>query len=199
MATMKYLTEKEEKHLLKTVREIKGLRAERDRMIVELLLGTGLRASELVGLDVGDVRGKEKLFVRPEIAKGKKGRFIPVSVDLQRRVKSFMALKLAGKESIRDDAPLFMSRNDQRLSKRSLQELVEKAMLRAGLTTTEDGQVVPLYSTHSLRHTCFKRMQERGVQMTTIQKIAGHATVASTGIYTEATWEEMVDAVEARG
>lgn len=196
---MKHLTEKEEKSLLKSIREIKGDKAERDRMIIELLLGTGLRAAELVGLNVGDIRGLEKLFVRQEIAKGSKGRFVPISTDLQRRVKTFMALKLKGKESIRDEAPLFVSRLHRRLSKRSLQELVEHWMIRSGLTTTEAGRLVALYSTHSLRHTCFKRMQERGVAMTTIQKIAGHATLASTGIYTEATWVEMMDAVEARG
>jgi len=196
---MKYLTEREEKQLLKTVREIKGHKAERDRMIIELILGTGLRAAELVGLNVGDVRGSEKLFVRNEIAKGKKGRFIPISSDLQRRIKAFMALKLAGKESIRDDAPLFVSRLDQRLSKRSLQELVEGWMIKAELTTTKGGQVVALYATHSLRHTFAKRMLDRGVALTTIQKLLGHASLASTGIYTEASWEEMADAVEARG
>lgn len=196
---MKYLTEKEEKALLKTVREIKGQKAARDLVMIELLLATGLRAQELVGLNVGDVRGKEKLHVRKEIAKGSKERFIPVCVDAQKMLKSFVKDKLSWGESIRDDAPLFVSRLEQRISKRSLQEAIEGWMIRAGLTTTEAGKVVALYSVHSLRHTCLKRMQERGVAMTTIQKIAGHATLASTGIYTEATWDEMVDAMEARG
>ena len=66
---MKYLTEKEEKALLKAVREVRGWRAERDMAAIELLLGTGLRATELVGLNVGDVRGKEKLHIRKEIAR----------------------------------------------------------------------------------------------------------------------------------
>lgn len=195
---MKYLTEKEEKTLLKAVREVKGWRAERDLAAIELLLGTGLRAAELVGLNVGDVRGKEKLHIRKEIAKRGKERFVPLAVDVQRTVKRFCQGKLANRESIRDDAPLLISRTGGRLSKRSLQELVEHWMLRAGLTTTEAGRTVALYSVHSLRHTCFKRMQERGVALTTIQKIAGHASLASTGIYTEATWEEMVAAVEVR-
>jgi site-specific recombinase XerD len=195
-AIMKYLTEKEEKSLLKTVREIKGVKAERDAVIIELLLSTGLRAAELVGLNVGDLRGKEKLHVRAEIAKRSKEAFIPVPVDTQRLIKRFIASKMQNKESIRDDAPLFVSRNGERLAKRSLQLLVEQWIIRAGLTAST-GEA--LYSVHSLRHTCFKRMQERGVQLTTIQKIARHASLASTGIYTEATWEEMVDAMEARG
>jgi len=193
---MKYLTEKEEKTLLKTVREIKGIKAERDAVIIEFLLSTGLRAAELVGLNVGDVRGKEKLHVSKEIAKMGKERFIPICADSQRLMKRFIGLKMKQKESIRDDAPLFISRNGERLSKRSLQDLVEGWIVRAGLTTSTGK---PLYSTHSLRHTCFKRMQERNQPLTSIQKLAGHATLASTGIYTEATWEELVEAVEARG
>jgi site-specific recombinase XerD len=193
---MKYLTEKEEKILLKTVRVIKGKKAERDARIIEFILCTGLRAAELVGLNVGDVRGRDKLHVRPEIAKLGKERFVPICADAQRLVKRHIAAKLAAKESIRDDAPLFVSRNGGRLAKRSLQLTVEQWMIRAGLTASTGGT---LYSVHSLRHTCFKRMQERYVALTTIQKIAGHASLASTGIYTEATWDEMVEAVEARG
>lgn len=193
---MKYLTENEEKILLKTVREIKGDKAARDAVIIEFFLATGLRAAEMVGLNVGDVRGKEKLHVRAEIAKRGKERFIPICVDAQRMMKRFISGKLARKESIRDDAPLFVPRTGGRLSKRALQEMVEGWMIRAGLTASTGEH---LYSAHSLRHTCFKRMQERGVALTTIQKLAGHASLASTGIYTEATWEEMTEAVEARG
>ena len=197
--TMKYLTEKEEKALVKTVREIKGRRAERDRVIIELLLGTGLRAAELVGLNVGDLRGKEKLYVRPEIAKGGKGRFVPVSVDLQRLLKGFFRDKLAWGESIRDEAPLFVSRQSGRLSKIALQKRVQGWVIRAGLTTTLEGRTVALYGVHSCRHTFAKRLLERGVKLPTVQKLLGHASLASTGIYTEASWEEMVEAVEARG
>lgn len=196
---MKYLAQHEEKALIRTVREIKGAKAERDWFMIELLLGTGLRLSELHGLNVGDIRNKEKLYIRPETAKFGKGRFVPVSVDLQKRVRSFLALKMKQGELIRDDSPLFVSRLGDRLSQRSIQEAVEGWMIRANLTTTKNGKTVPLYAVHSLRHTCFQRMRERGVSLQAIQKIAGHASLASTGIYTEATWEECVDAVEARG
>lgn len=193
---MKYLTENEERKLLKMVGSIKGKKAERDAVIIGFLLDTGLRAMELVGLNVGDVRNKEKLHVRCEIAKRGKERFIPICSDAQRMIKRFISQKLKQKESIRDDAPLFLSRTGDRLSKRSLQELVEGWMILSGLIASTGGA---LYSTHSLRHTCFKRMQERGILMTTIQKLAGHSSLASTGIYTEATWEELTEAVEARG
>ncbi len=204
---MKYLTEQEEKVLLRMIKTVAGstelvsvgAKAQRDLMIVELILGTGLRAAELVGLNVGDVRNREKLFVRPEIAKRGKGRFVPICSDLQKRLKRFMAWKLTQKEKIRDEAPLFVSRTGDRLSKRSLQETIQGWMVKAELTTSEGGRVVALYGVHSLRHTFAKRMQERGVNLTTIQKLLGHASLSSTGIYTEAGWSELVDAVEVLG
>ena len=196
---MKYLAQHEEKALIHAVREIKGARAERDWMMIDLFLGTGLRLEELHSLNVGDLRSKEKLYVRPESAKFGKGRFIPITAHLQRRVKAFLRFKLQQRELIRDDSPLFVSRNGGRLSRRSIQEAVEGWMIRAGLTTTKAGKVVALYSVHSLRHTCFQRLRERGVDLPVIQKIAGHVSLASTGIYTEASYEECAAALEARG
>lgn len=196
---MKYMSDHEEKKLVRTVREIKGHKAERDWFMIYFLLNTGLRLSELHGLNVGDVRQRNKLYVRPETAKFGKGRDVPIVEKVQGHVKRFLALKMKQGELIRDDSPLFVSRLGERLSQRSIQEAVEGWLIRAGLTTTKNGKTVPLYSVHSLRHTCFQRMRERGVALQAIQKIAGHASLASTGIYTEATWEECVEAIEARG
>jgi len=195
---MKYLTEKEEKTLLKTVREIKGKKAERDYVILQLGFGLALRAAELTGLVVGDVRNKETLYVRPEIAKLSSSGTVPISKDLQAIIRHFIKLKLTWKESIHDTAPLFVSRLDAPLSKRSLQEAIEGWMVRAGLTTISNGKVCALYSAHSLRHSCLMRMRERGVRIETIQKFARHKSLASTGIYTEATLEEMAEAAEMR-
>jgi len=196
---MKYLSEKEEKHLLRTVRSTKGKKAERDYMILQLGFGLALRADELANLTVGDVRNRETLYVRPEIAKLSSSGTVPISKDLQGIIRNFIKLKQTWKESINDAAPLFVSRNGGRLSKRSLQESVEGWMILAGLTTTKDSKVVALYSTHSLRHSCLMRMRERGVRLETVQKFARHKSLASTGIYTEATIDEMIEAAEMRG
>lgn len=193
---MKYLSLNEQKLLLKTVKSFKGKKVERDTVIIELILNTGLRASEVVGLTVGDIRNKEKLFIRPEIAKRSKGRFIPLNKHIQDILRHFMKLKLSLlRESINDESSLFISKKKNSLSKRSLQNVIEFWMLKTGLTTTRDGRIVPLYSVHSLRHTCFKRMRERGVALEVIQKLAGHSSLASTGIYCEATYQEMEEAV----
>lgn len=195
---MKYLSEKEEKHLLRMVREIKGKKAERDYLILHLGFGLALRADELAGLTVGDVRNRETLFVRPEIAKLGSSGTLPICKDLQATIRHFIKLKLTWKESINDSAPLLVSRNGDPLSKRALQEAVEGWMLRAGLTTTRDGKTVALYSVHSLRHSCLMRMRERNVRLETVQKFARHKSLASTGIYTESTLEEMIEAAEMR-
>lgn len=195
---MKYLSESEEKTLLRTVREIKGKKAERDYLILKLALGLALRASELAGLTVGDVRNRETLYVRPEIAKLSSSGSIPISKELQALIRSFIKSKLTMKEPIHDQAPLFVSRNGGRLSKRSLQEAIEGWMIRAGLTTSRAGKTVALYATHSLRHSCLMRMRERGIRLETVQKFARHKSLASTGIYTEATMDELAEAAELR-
>jgi integrase/recombinase XerC len=201
--TMKYLTEKEEKLLLKTVREMKGKKAERDYMILFLGFNTGLRLSELIGLNVGDVRGREKLYVRPETTKGTKaykdaegktkkkpvGRDVPISRKLQAAIREFIKYKLRWREGIQDDSPLFISKKGERLSRRAVQEVFAHWRDRSGL----DG-----YTVHSMRHSFGKRLAQRGIAPATIQKLLGHASLGSTGVYIEAGYEEMQEAVEAR-
>ena len=195
---MKYLSENEEKRLVRTVREIKGMKAERDYLLILIVLGLGLRVSELAALTVGDVRNREMLFVRPEIAKLNSGGSLPIARDLQAAIRKFIKLKLSWRESITDSAPLFVSRKGERLSVRSIQESVEGWMIRAGLTTTRKGRVVALFSVHSLRHSCLMRMSERGIRVQAVQKFARHKSLSSTGIYTEATLVELADAAEMR-
>lgn len=197
-AGLRYLSLTEQKLLMKTIKETKGKKADRDLVIVELILNTGLRASEVIGLIVGDIRNKEKLFLRPEIGKRCKGRFIPLNKHIQDVLRHFMKLKLSlFRESISDDAFLFISKKKNPLSKRALQNVIEYWMLRTGLTTTKNGKVVPLYSVHSLRHSCFKRMRERGIALEVIQKLAGHSSLSSTGVYVEPTDAEIEEAVAA--
>ena len=192
---MKYLTIEEQKSLVRTVKETKG--AERDYVIVEMLLNTGLRASELCAVNVGDVRNKARLYVQPEAMKNGRGRFVPLNVRIQDILRKWLAHKMAVlNESIEDGAPLFVTKGGRRLTRQDLtQSIVQKWVVRAGLTTTKDGKTVPLYSAHSLRHTFGKRARERGVEPETVQKLMGHRSLASTGIYTEATDKELEDAV----
>lgn len=194
---MKYLTELEEKRLLKSVGEIKGQRAERDHMILFLSFNTGLRVSEIVGLNVADVRGRDRLFVRPETTKRARPRIIPLSKKLQSAIKNFIKLKLTWREGIQDDAFLFRSKKGNRLSKRSLQDLFEFWCKRADLTRIDKGKEKALYSVHSMRHSFAKRLLQRGYSLQHVQKLLGHSTLASTGVYVEVDFEELTEAVNA--
>jgi len=192
---MKYLTQDEQRVLLRMVKEVKG--AERDYVILEMLLNTGLRASEFCSVNVGDVRNKSRMYIQPAMMKNGRGRFVPLNVRIQDILRKWIGHKMAVEhESIEDGAPLFVSKGGRRLTRQDLtQSIIAKWMTRAGLTTTKEGKSVALYSAHSLRHTCFKRMRERGVSLEVIQKIAGHKSLASTGVYTEATDQEIDEAV----
>lgn len=192
---MKYMTADEQKKLLKKIKETKG--AERDYVIIEMLLNTGLRASELIAVNVGDVRNRSRLFVRPEAMKNGRGRFVPLNVRMQDILRKWLAHKMTVlHESIEDTAPLFLSKGGRRLTRQDLtQSIVGKWMILAGLTTTRADRIVGLYSTHSLRHTFAKRMIERGVGLPVVQRILGHTSLASTGVYVEASDREMDEAV----
>lgn len=228
---MKYLTEPEEKKLLRTARDTKGKKAERDYMILFLGFNTGLRLNEMICLNVGDVRGKERLFVRPETTKKTRnalcvmrdgstaktqkvavGRTVPLSKALQQAMRKFMSLKLQWREGIQDDAPLFVSKKGGRLSRRALQEMFEEWCIKTGLTAPsplphpptgsplsirERAGVRGCYTVHSMRHSFAKRLLQRGVALPTVQKLLGHSSLASTGVYTEAGIEEMEEAVAA--
>lgn len=200
----KFLSENEQRQLIKTLREVKGSdtllgrQAERDCCIIEAALNTGLRRQELAGLNVGDVWNKDRLWVRPEIAKGKRGAHVPLNKHIQGVFRQFIKAKLGHRrESINDDAPLFTSRLGGRMTPRALNDIVELWMIRSGLCTTVDGVPEASYTVHSLRHAFGKRLDERGVSIQKIRKLMRHASIQSTAIYTEPTDEELAEAAEA--
>jgi site-specific recombinase XerD len=194
---MKYLAEREERTLLKLVKDRKGKRPERDVVLLELAVKTGLRLAEIHGLNVGDIRGMEKLYVRPEIAKRSRPRTLPIHKEMQHILKNFLKLKLQWKEGIHDNDPLFVSRKGNRLSRREIQGLFEKWCIEAGLVFNINGKIEAQYTVHSLRHTFAIRLIQRGSTLPVVQKLLGHSSLASTGIYTEATFEECEEAVNA--
>lgn len=196
----KFLSEGEQLRLLRAIKQVKGAdselgrQAERDYAIIETFLNTGLRRAELAGLKVGDVRGKDRMWI---VGKGKKGRFVRLNVHVQRVLRVWIARKLSRGESINEEAPLFVSRLGRGLALNAINNLVRLWMLRAGLTTMQNGKARALYTVHSLRHSCFKLMVARGVDVTRIKGMAGHESLDTTMIYTEPTDEEMGGAAEA--
>lgn len=154
--------------------------SERDRAIVALLIGGGLRAAELVGLDVDDLSedqdGELVALVR---GKGRKERVVPLRRDVARIVRRYLA---SSGRRLGGSGPMLLSddrahrSSDRRLSTRAVGFLVERLVAAAGV----DGKRI---SPHSTRHTYAIRAIRAGASAITVQKLLGHASVATTQRY----------------
>lgn len=193
---MKYLMEHEERELLKVLRDSKS--ALRDRIIIELVLHTGLRIQEVRLLNVGDVydglKIRSHLMVRPETAKRCKAREVYLNKYISKQLGEFMRYKRTEGQVMVPSAPLFISKKGGRVGQRTLQDLAEKWLVRASLV---DACAGARYTFHSLRHTFAMKLRRRGINLERIQKLLGHASLQATGIYLEPSREDLVEAVEA--
>jgi integrase/recombinase XerC len=147
----------------------------RDRAILEMLYATGLRVSELVGLDIGDVEWSgAKLRV---LGKGNKERLALLGNPAQRALERY--LREGRPELVRDRQPtsaLFVNRFGGRLSERSVRMLLDKYAKAAGLGK----RVYP----HMLRHTFATHLLDGGADLRVVQELLGHADLATTQVYT---------------
>ncbi len=154
----------------------------RDRAILELLYSTGMRVSELAGLDVGQVDFlSEAVIVR---GKGKRERLTPIGTYALEALQNYLASRpRARKFPSREEEPLFLSRNNTRLTSRSIRRLLKKHLLRAGLS--------PDVSPHTLRHSFATHMLNRGADLRSVQELLGHQSLSTTQIYTHVTTARM--------
>lgn len=183
---IKYLTEEEKRRLLKILKLRKdGARA---YMMYDLALATGLRLSELSSLTVGDIIGKKKLEIN---GKGDKIREVPLNSAIREHIEDFINWKRRHKEDISPEAPLFISRNHQRLSNRQIQRDLSKWLKIVGI----EGH----YSPHSLRHTFCTEIYKKTNNIRLVQELAGHADISTSQIYVGITKEQMAEAVELLG
>lgn len=177
----KYLEIEESIQLLDSV---DGDFAERDYCILTLFLNCGMRLSELVSINVADIR-EDTLTV---VGKGAKERTIYLNDACLEAINSYLAVRpditeTGGKQ------PLFVSKFKKRISNKTVQYTVKKYIKLAGLDPTK-------YSTHKLRHTAATLMYTHGeVDIRTLQEILGHESVATTEIYTHINNSKLKDAV----
>lgn len=151
-----------------------GPRALRDRAMLELLYAAGLRVSELVGLDVGDVHLAME-YVRC-VGKGSRERVVPIGTPAVRALRRYLALgrpHLAGR---RTSPALFLNRRGGRISRQSVWMLLQRCARRAGLRR-------PM-GPHTLRHSFATHLLDGGADLRAVQEMLGHASVATTQIYT---------------
>lgn len=158
----------------------------RDRAILELLYAAGVRVSEVTGLDAADLDIQAQVMrVR---GKGNKERLVLIGRPAARALRRYLR---EGRPRLARGAQkaLFLNRDGERLSARSVQLLVRKYARVAGL----DKDAFP----HLLRHTFATHMLEGGADLRVLQELLGHASVASTQIYTHVTEQAKRRAIDA--
>ena len=156
----------------------------RDRAILELLYGSGLRVAELCSLDVGQVDLAEaRLRVT---GKGRKERQIPMSDPTRRSVGAYLSEARPSLLEKRPDGPdrfaLFLNSHGNRLGARGVRELMTRYGTDAGL---------PPASPHSLRHSFATHLLDGGADLRTVQELLGHENLATTQIYTHVSTERL--------
>jgi integrase/recombinase XerD len=161
----------------------------RDRALVELLYATGGRVSEITALDLDDLvePGLLRLF-----GKGSKERIVFVGSFAQRALDAYLTrtrpglAEAAGRAtSMRSNSTpaLFLNHRGSRLSRQSAWQIVHEAAVRAGI----EAEVSP----HSLRHSFATHLLEGGADVRVVQELLGHASVATTQIYTLVTIDRL--------
>ena len=153
----------------------------RDRAILELLYGSGVRISELTGLDVDDVDLDEgSLRV---LGKGGKERDVPIGRFGRDAIGAYLTRARGSFATGTGRGALFLNQRGGRLSRQSCDRMVRAAARRAGI----DRGV----SSHTLRHSFATHLLEGGADVRVVQELLGHASVATTQIYTLITREHL--------
>ena len=150
----------------------------RDWAMLEVMYSTGVRVSELVGLDVTDVDFDEAiLHIR---GKGRRERLAPAGQQALDAIRQYTAKRGQPKpgESV-DQQALFVNKSGQRLSTRSVRRKLDKYLAQANLD--------PSISPHTLRHTFATHMLNKGADLRSVQELLGHRSLSTTQVYTHLT------------
>lgn len=177
----KYLTMEQSAALLQAV---SGPNEKRDYAILMLFLNCGIRRSELVGLNLTDVY-EDRIRV---VGKGNKERFVYFGSACRKAIDVY--LEERSQKVLTDNRALFGSRDNNRISVTAVHRLVKKALMQAGLDSTQ-------FSAHKLRHTAATMMLSGGVDVKTVQEVLGHENLNTTQIYTHIENSELKIAAEA--
>jgi integrase/recombinase XerC len=152
---------------------------ERDRAMFEFLYATGLRVSELSGVDLDDLDLSQRL-VRV-LGKGSKERIVPFGIPAAQAVRKYLPSRGALRASHplpEDGEPLFVNRLGSRLTARSVARILKRRLREAGLPAR--------ISPHALRHTFATHLLSAGADLRSIQELLGHASLSTTQRYTHA-------------
>lgn len=146
----------------------------RDRALLELLYATGIRVSELIGIDLSDINFEERLIrVR---GKGKKERIVLFGSRAEKKIKQYLKKRFVIHKGRIDKNALFLNYRGERLSVRSVQRIVDGYFKKSAVKRK--------LSPHSLRHSFASHLLSRGADLRVIQELLGHESLATTQKYT---------------
>jgi integrase/recombinase XerC len=153
----------------------------RDRLVLELLYGTGVRVAELCGLDVDDV-DQERRLVRV-LGKGAKERSVPYGLPAEQALRGWLERGRPQWAGARSGPALLLGRRGGRLDPRAAREVVHRRL------SAVPG--APDLGPHGLRHSAGTHLLEGGADLRSVQELLGHATLATTQIYTHVSVERL--------
>ena len=189
----KYLSLEDSKKLLSVAENEDNRNYKRDYAITTLFLNCGMRLSELVGININDIDFSEcKMTV---IGKGNKERTVYLNKSCMTALNDYLSSRppsnMIKHDSKNSEKALFLSEQKQRISNRTVQNIISKELKQAGLDTKN-------LSVHKLRHTAATLMYQYGnVDIRALQELLGHQSISTTEIYTHVNNEQVRNAVES--
>ncbi len=153
----------------------------RDQAILELLYASGIRVSELTGLDIADLDRHRR--VMRVLGKGSKERVVPFGLPADAAIEAWLQQGRALLRTEESGPALFLGTRGKRLDSRAVRTLVHRR------TAAVDGS--PELAPHGLRHTAATHLLEGGADLRTVQELLGHASLATTQIYTHVSAERL--------
>jgi len=170
----KFLSEKEIVHLIESP-SLESVAGKRDRAILELLYSSGLRVSELVGLNVDSLDAISNLV--KVMGKGKKERLVPAGDKAIEALREYMHSRASQQRA------LFLNKNGRRLSDRGVRNIINKHILKTSIRMN--------VSPHVIRHSFATHLLNRGADLRSVQELLGHVNLSTTQIYTHISTERL--------
>ncbi len=163
----------------------------RDLAMLETLYSTGIRVSELVNLDEGDIDFFGGLI--KVTGKGKKERIVPIGTHATKAIKEYLDSRSKYKKEEKDEKkkasqasgtkPLFLNKYGNRLTARSVARTLDKYLKKSGVNL--------LTSPHTFRHSFATHLLDKGADLRSVQELLGHSNLSTTQIYTHVTTERL--------
>ena len=185
----KYLSLDDSRKLLDVASNEDNRNNERDYAITTLFLNCGMRLAELCGINLTDINFDEcQMNV---IGKGNKERTIYLNKACVHAINEYLSVRPKDNLTADGKNALFLSERRQRISRRTVQDIIYKELKQAGLDTSK-------YSVHKLRHTAATLMYQYGnVDIRALQELLGHESISTTEIYTHVSNNQVRNAVES--